>query len=146
MKESAMRHADTFATRFTAAAAAATALVLTACGQHNDHAATAARPNAAQIKAAVQAAAEEAEQFARAQANAMTDTTRDLNITGKVSAALAQDRELEAAGIEVHTKDGHVELSGSAPSVGARQRAGEIASRVDGVVAVENDLTLSGTV
>jgi osmotically-inducible protein OsmY len=146
MKESAMRHTNALAIRLTAAAAAASALALAACGKQNDPAATAAYQSAADIRAAVQAAADEAEQFTRAQANAVTDEACDMNLTAGVNASLTQDGELNATGIEVHTKNRFVELSGSARSASARDRAAAIAPQVDGAVPVENDLTLSGKV
>lgn len=71
--------------------------------------------------------------------NAVADAT----ITASVNAKLAGDRELSALRINVDTVDGRVALRGSAPNAAARQRATQIASSVDGVRAVENQLVVS---
>jgi hyperosmotically inducible periplasmic protein len=146
MKGTAMRHAVTLATVLIATAAA---LALAACGQPNgsttgnDTETSSAQRAAADIRAAASAAAEKARQIAGTEATAVAEAARDMSISAKVSAELAKDQQLSATSIQVDTKDGRVELSGSAPSVIARDRAETIASQVDGVVAVENHLTVA---
>jgi osmotically-inducible protein OsmY len=71
--------------------------------------------------------------------NAVNDAT----ITASVNAKLASDKELSALRINVDTVDGRVALRGSAPSPSARDRATQLASSVDGVRSVENQLVVS---
>ena len=76
-----------------------------------------------------------------------TDTVKnavnDATITASVNAKLASDKELSALRINVDTVDGKVALRGSAPSASARDRATQLASSVDGVRSVENQLVVS---
>jgi len=71
------------------------------------------------------------------------DTVADASITASVNAKLASDKELSALRINVDTVDGKVALRGSAPNASARDRATQIASSVDGVRSVENQLVIS---
>lgn len=71
--------------------------------------------------------------------NAVNDAT----ITASVNAKLASDKELSALRINVDTVDGRVALRGSAPTPSARDRATQLASAVDGVRSVENQLVIS---
>lgn len=66
----------------------------------------------------------------------------DAVITTSVNAELAKDENLSALKIDVDTSNGRVVLHGTAPSESARARAGELAAGVDGVVAVDNALTI----
>jgi hyperosmotically inducible protein len=61
-----------------------------------------------------------------------------------VNAKLAQDKTLSAMRIDVDTVDGKVSLRGTAPDPSARERATTLASAVDGVVSVDNQLVVSG--
>jgi osmotically-inducible protein OsmY len=83
----------------------------------------------------VQAAGEKA-------ADVMARDATDAAITAKVNAALAADDRLSALGIDVDTTDGRVELSGTAPDAASRERATVLAKAVEGVVEVENRLTI----
>lgn len=83
-------------------------------------------------------AREEAAQAAERAGAAVADAT----ITASVNAKLAADKELSALRINVDTQDGRVALSGDAPTMAARERATELARSVEGVVAVDNRLTL----
>jgi osmotically-inducible protein OsmY len=88
----------------------------------------------------------EAQQAKQAADNAVTTATSaaaDAMITTKVNAALAADNELKATKIDVDTSNGHVVLSGSAPSPQSRERASRLAHAVEGVVAVDNRLTVT---
>jgi hyperosmotically inducible protein len=71
--------------------------------------------------------------------NAVSDAT----ITASVNAKLASDKDLSALRINVDTVDGRVALRGSAPTPAARDRATQLASAVDGVRSVENQLVIS---
>jgi len=71
------------------------------------------------------------------------DAVSDATITASVNAKLAGDKELSALRINVDTVDGRVALRGMAPNAAARDRATQIASSVDGVRSVENQLVVS---
>lgn len=71
------------------------------------------------------------------------DAVNDATITASVNAKLASDKELSALRINVDTVDGRVALRGTAPTPAARDRATQLASSVDGVRAVENQLVVS---
>jgi osmotically-inducible protein OsmY len=70
--------------------------------------------------------------------NAVSDAT----ITASVNAKLAGDSELSMLRINVDTVDGKVALRGNAPTPSARDRATQLASSVDGVRSVENQLVV----
>ena len=73
---------------------------------------------------------------------AVGELTDDTVITTKVRAALLQDPGTAALAIGVETFMGGVQLSGSVDSVDKKQRAQDIAERVDGVIAVDNALSV----
>lgn len=79
---------------------------------------------------------------ARAAGDTVGNKVDDAVITTKVNAELAQDDQLSALKIDVDTSNGRVVLHGTAPNEAARERAGELAAGVTGVVAVDNALTL----
>jgi osmotically-inducible protein OsmY len=66
----------------------------------------------------------------------------DSVITGKVKAALVADPATKAHQISVETFKGTVQLNGFVDDTTARKRAAEIASNVDGVKDVQNNLEL----
>jgi osmotically-inducible protein OsmY len=67
----------------------------------------------------------------------------DAQITAKVNAELARDSELSALRIDVDTDNGRVVLAGTAPSGAARERAGVLAKSIEGVVEVDNRLSVN---
>jgi hyperosmotically inducible periplasmic protein len=69
---------------------------------------------------------------------AVTDAT----ITTKINAALVADDQLKALNINVDTKDGKVVLTGAAPDAASLERATTMAKAVEGVVDVDNRLTV----
>jgi osmotically-inducible protein OsmY len=71
------------------------------------------------------------------------DAVSDAAITALVNAKLASDKELSALRINVDTVEGRVALRGTAPNPAARDRATQVASSVDGVRSVENQLVVS---
>jgi osmotically-inducible protein OsmY len=73
----------------------------------------------------------------------IASTAGDAMITTKINAALAADDELKATKIDVDTRNGHVVLTGTAPTDSSRERATVLARAVEGVVAVDNRLTLT---
>src|SRR5688572_25836361 len=58
----------------------------------------------------------------------------------RVKQALEGDGKIQGAGIDVTATDGKVTLWGTTATPGERSRAGQIASKVDGVSAVDNQL------
>jgi len=85
------------------------------------------------IKAATQNAADQA-----------TDKVADAVITTSVNAELAKDPDLSAMSIDVDTDAGRVALKGTAPNEATKQRATQLASSVDGVKSVDNQLVVAG--
>jgi len=66
----------------------------------------------------------------------------DSVITTKVKAAIFEEPSLKSFQISVETYKGVVQLSGFVDSVQNRNKAGDVAGRVAGVVSVKNDLTV----
>ncbi|HEU4345589.1 MAG TPA: BON domain-containing protein [Candidatus Binatia bacterium] len=64
----------------------------------------------------------------------------DSVITTKVKAAIFDEPTLKTLQINVKTFKGEVQLSGFVDSVQSVNKAGEVASRVEGVMKVTNDL------
>jgi hypothetical protein len=58
----------------------------------------------------------------------------------RVKQALEGDGKIQGAGIDVTATDGKVTLWGTTATPGERTRAGQIASKVDGVSGVDNQL------
>ena len=64
----------------------------------------------------------------------------DISVNSSVKAALAADRSLDSAGIDVETKERVVFLKGSVASEEQKIRAGQIVFKVSGVRGVANNL------
>lgn len=69
----------------------------------------------------------------------------DAQITAKVNAGLAADKDLSAIKIDVDTKDGVVTLMGPVPNNDAKSRATDIAKNVQDVKSVNNQLSVSAS-
>ncbi|WP_370873397.1 BON domain-containing protein, partial [Hydrogenophaga sp.] len=120
--------------RYTALIAAAAATVLiAACGEKLDDSTVGQQID--NSSATVQSAATEMKNDAQVAAN-------DMAITTKVNAALAADDQLSALKIDVDTEAGNVALTGTAPDEASRARATTLTAAVDGVVTVDNRLTV----
>ena len=61
-------------------------------------------------------------------------------LAAKVKRALEGEAKIQAAGIDVTAADGKVTLWGTAASNAERNRAGNVAKKVEGVTAVDNQL------
>jgi hyperosmotically inducible protein len=70
----------------------------------------------------------------------------DLGITTKVKSVLETDRNINAAQIQVATQNKVVTLSGPVDSAASKERAVAAARRVEGVVDVVDNLTVSTAV
>jgi hyperosmotically inducible protein len=58
----------------------------------------------------------------------------------RVKSALENDGKIQAAAIDVTVKEGRVSLWGTAATAGERNRAAQIAGKVDGVASVDNQI------
>jgi hyperosmotically inducible protein len=112
-------------------------------GQKIDSAMSRAEQKVDSAKNDMQQGAAEAKRDMKEAANDAKDSVSDATITASVNAKLASDTELSAVRINVDTVGGRVALRGSAPTPAARDRATQLASSVDGVRSVENQLVVS---
>lgn len=138
-------------TALAAALCAVAAVSLSACnrnedgrsaGQKLDSATAKVEQKAEEVKADLRAAGQDARQGTAAALDAVAAKARDATITTSVNAEFVKDPQLSALRIDVDTIDGRVALRGTAPDAASRDRAGSLAARVDGVKAVDNQLTL----
>ncbi len=120
--------------------AAALAFGLAACDR-NDNRTVGQKVDEA--VASTKAEAKEVTQATKEAGEKVAATASDAMITAKVNAALAADDQLKATKINVDTQAGRVVLNGTAPDAGSRDRATTLARAVEGVVDVENRLTVS---
>jgi hyperosmotically inducible protein len=127
------------------AAAAAVALSLAACGERDDERTIGQRMDsgAAQVERRTESMTADARNAMGETRQEMSNKVKDAAITTSVNAQLAKDKDLSALGIDVDTQDGRVRLSGTAPDAAARERATSLARSVDGVTAVDNQLTVA---
>ena len=70
----------------------------------------------------------------------LTQTASDAAITAKVKTAMAADKNVSAANIDVDTYRGVVSLKGNVKDDAERNRAIDIAKNVSGVVDVRDEL------
>ena len=123
----------------TISAAVAAMLAVSACNKRDDQSAgQTVDKGVASAKAEMKDAKEATKDAAADVGAAVTDAM----ITTKINAALVADAQLKALKINVDTKDGKVVLTGVAPDAGSRDRATTMAKAVDGVVDVDNRLTV----
>jgi hyperosmotically inducible protein len=106
--------------------------------QRMDQAQDKAREGAAEVR---EGAADAGQAVGNA-AERAGDAVSDVAITAAVKTRLATDPDLSALAINVDTVDGVVTLAGPAPNQAAMERATQLASASDGVVRVENRLTI----
>lgn len=141
--------AHTLMTILTAIAAAAT---LAACnraddgrtaGQKMDGAVAKVEKKADEVQADVRAAGDKAKESTAGAMDTVATKAKDAVITSSVNAELAKDTQLSALRINVDTVEGRVALRGTAPDAASKDRATTLAQRVDGVKAVDNQLTVT---
>lgn len=139
----------TLATTLTAIAAAA---LMVACdkpadnrttGQKVDATVAAAEQKSAEVGNKVGEAGKDAMGAVKSGTEAAGNTVKDAAITTAVNARLVADPALSALKIDVDTSNGKVVLTGSAPDATAKERATMLASRVDGVSTVNNQLVVA---
>lgn len=126
------------------AAATAVVLSLAACGEREDERTIGQRIDSTvtQVERKAESMTADARSAADKAGNEVADKVKDATITTSINAELAKDKDLSAFKIDVDTQGGQVRLSGTAPDPVARERATTLARAVDGVVAVDNQLTV----
>jgi hyperosmotically inducible periplasmic protein len=143
------RHPATTLTTFLAVIAAAA--LLAACnraddgrtaGQKVDGAVAKVEQKAEEVGADMRAAGEKAKDSTAGAMDTVGAKAKDALITSSVNAELAKDSQLSALRINVDTVAGRVALRGTAPDAASKDRAATLAQRVDGVKAVDNQLTV----
>lgn len=112
-------------------------------GEKVDRTVASANDAASQVKQTPQRGLQQAAQATRETSREVANKADDAAITAAVEAGLAKDAQLSALHIDVDTKNGHVALSGTAPSQAAKQRAQAIAMAEKGVTGVDNRLTIA---
>jgi osmotically-inducible protein OsmY len=138
---------------FCAAAAAALALSLAACGDKPPaETATAKIESAAEVvarqaqqaeAAAAKQKAEEEQQKAQAAQKAADETkAADAALASKVKAAIVSMPGLKSMAMDVQSSDGEVTLYGTADSDAQRRKAEKAAAGVEGVKSVKNELKI----
>lgn len=73
------------------------------------------------------------------------EATGDAAITAKVKTRLLADPDVAGLQIEVDTVDGKVTLTGTAGSSAQKKEAGEVTKNTEGVISVDNQITVTPT-
>ena len=137
--------------RMTLLAAAAASIVLVACGKTDDTRTAGQKlddtiaqvdQKTDQAKAKTDAEMNKLGKDMSQAADKAEAKMADATITASVKTELARDPSLSALAINVDTKDGLVELNGTAPDAAAKDRATHIAANVKGVLSVDNHLVV----
>ena len=110
-------------------------LVLAACSDDPPPAKPAATPAAPAAPAA-----EAPKPAAEAKAPEAPKPDPNTELAQRVKQALEGEAKVQAAGIDVTAAEGRVTLWGTTATAGERNRAGQVASKVDGVKSVDNQL------
>lgn len=148
-----MKSMSNTAKRLSLLSALAVATALTACGKTEDERTAGQRLDGAiaetqraaeDVRQEAKEAVNKAEAGAERTASEAAQATSDMGITAKINAALVADDKLKALQINVDTRDGMVTLTGNAPDAKSRERATVLASAVDGVKHVNNQLVVNG--
>lgn len=108
-----------------------------------DTAVTTTEQKAKEAGASIKEAGRDTMAAVRSGAETVGDKAKDAAITTAVNAQLAADSTLSALRIDVDTVDSKVVLRGSAPDAKSKDHASTLASRIDGVVAVDNQLVVA---
>jgi len=112
-------------------------------GQKLDGAIAEAKQAGAEAKADAGQAMDQAENKLKAATAAASEAVTDAAIVTKINAALMADDRLKATKIDVRAEDGRVTLTGTAPDAGSQARATTLASAVQGVRSVDNQLVVA---
>ena len=115
----------------------AMALALAACGDSTPP----PKPVAQPVTPAPQVQAPEAPKAPAVKPEApKPDPNKEL--AQRVKQAIDSDGKVQPGAIDVTAKDGRVSLWGTAATAGERNRAGQIAAKVEGVAAVDNQIKI----
>jgi hyperosmotically inducible periplasmic protein len=112
-------------------------------GQKVDGAVAKVEQKAEEVGADMRSAGEKAKDNTAGAMDKVGAKAEDALITSSVNAELAKDSQLSALRINVDTVEGRVALRGTAPDAASKDRATTLAQRVDGVKAVDNQLTVA---
>jgi len=114
------------------------ASALSACGDEVPPPKPAAPAPQASAPAPVTPTPAPAPEAAKAPEAPKPDANKEL--AQRVKQALEKDGKVQVAAIDVTAKEGRVSLWGTAATAAERGRAGDIASKVDGVASVDNQI------
>jgi len=132
--------------------ALALAAALAACSKHDDERTAGQKLDGAiadakqagnEAKADTRQAMDKAENKLKDATAAASEAANDATIVTKINAALVADDRLKATKIDVRAEDGRVTLTGTAPDAGSQARATTLASAVQGVKSVDNQLVVA---
>jgi osmotically-inducible protein OsmY len=112
--------------------------------QRSDSATARMEQKADQAQESTKSAGGQVAQSTERGANEVSSKVKDAAITTAVNAKIAQDPKLSVMRINVDTVNGRVVLKGSAPDAASSERAQQLATTVDGVVGVDNQLVVGG--
>ena len=112
-------------------------------GQKLDGAIADAKQAGNDAKADTRQAMDKAENKLKDATASASEAANDATIVTKINAALVADDRLKATKIDVRAEDGRVTLTGTAPDAGSQARATTLASAVQGVKSVDNQLVVS---
>ncbi len=112
-------------------------------GQKLDGAIAEAKQAGADAKVEAGQAMDKAENKLKNATASASEAVSDATIVTKINAALMADDRLKATKIDVKAEDGRVTLTGTAPDAGSQARATTLASAVNGVRSVDNQLVVA---
>jgi hyperosmotically inducible periplasmic protein len=136
----------------TSLTAVASAALLAACspdqgdqtaGQRLDRAVASASQKSAEIVDGARAAGNDVARTTSEGVDKAVDKVKDAAITTAINAKLAMADKLIGSNVDVDTVDGQVVLRGTAPDVRAREEAAQLATSIDGVRSVENQIVVA---
>jgi pyruvate/2-oxoglutarate dehydrogenase complex dihydrolipoamide acyltransferase (E2) component len=117
-------------------------IALAACGDNVTPPKPAAQEPAPPPQAAAPAPAPATTPAPEAKAPEAPKPDPNKELAQRVKQALEGDAKIQAAAIDVTAKDGRISLWGTAATAGERSRAADIASKVQGVGSVDNQIKI----
>jgi osmotically-inducible protein OsmY len=127
--------------KLTLIASAAALTLLAACDKRDDQTVGQAID---QSVASAEKKADESGQAIQRGGEKVADAAADASLTAKVKTALLSTPDVGGLKIDVDTKSGVVTLKGDVKSADEKSRAERVASAVEGVQSVVNDLRIAG--
>ena len=114
------------------------ALALAACGDSTPP----PKPVAQPVTPPAQVQAPEAPKAPEAKAPETPKPDPNKELAQRVKQAIDSDGKVQPGSIDVTAKDGRVSLWGTAASAGERNRAGQIAAKIQGMASVDNQIKI----